>query len=240
MFIEKLVDYNNQNSFGSKLRHNRSLRVVRIVERICEKYGSCRILDLGGTYVYWKVFPSNWFERYKIQITLLNLQAVPIPEERTQHFRSVQGNACMLKQFDDREFDLVHSNSVIEHVGSWENMSSMASESIRVGKFLYHQTPYFWFPVEPHFLFPLLHWLPLPIRVKLAQRIALGNWPKAESLDAAIAAQTSAVLLDKSMMESLFRDARIEFEHFCCMPKSIIAYTLPMDNPPSSSTKTSK
>lgn len=227
MLLEKFVDYRNPDSFGSSLRRNRSRRITRLAEDIFHRYGSCRILDLGGTYYYWKIFPEDWLEKYNVTITLLNLDVIPLPPEAGKRFESVVGDACKLSRYKENEFDLVHSNSVIEHVGTWEDMSSMASESMRVGKAYYHQTPYFWFPIEPHFLCPLIHWLPLPVRAKIARRVALGNWPRAESFDAAMKAQTSAVLLDRSMMKSLFRDAKIEFELFCGIPKSVVAFSPP-------------
>lgn len=224
MIVDKLVDYGKPNSFGNKLRKKRSFRLREIVEKISEEHGQCRILDLGGTYLYWNIFPSNWFEKNNISVTLLNIDSTHLPPEANERFQSVVGNACALRQYEENEFDLVHSNSVIEHVGSWSEMSAMASESMRVGKAYYHQTPYFWFPIEPHFIFPLLHWLPLSIRAKIAQRVALGNWPRAVSFDEAMRAQTSAVLLDYSMMKALFQDATIEFERFLLLPKSMAAY----------------
>jgi hypothetical protein len=199
------------------------VRITSLVEDTFNKYGRCRILDLGGTFIYWNVFPKDWLEKYNVTITLLNLEAIPHPEEAGDRFESVVGSACELTRYKDKEFDFVHSNSVIEHVGSWADMCSMASESNRVGRAYYHQTPYFWFPIEPHFLCPVLHWLPMSIRVKIARRIALGNWPKAASVDEAVRAQSSAVLLDKSMMSSLFSGATIEFERFFGLPKSLVA-----------------
>lgn len=230
LLFDKLVDYSNPASFGSSLRRNRSMRVTRLAQDMFERHGRCRILDLGGTYYYWKIFPEDWLEKYNVEITLLNLDAIPLPQEAGKRFESVVGNACDLSRYKEKEFDLVHSNSVIEHVGSWDDMSSMASESTRVGKAIYHQTPYFWFPIEPHFLCPLLHWLPLSLRAKIARRVALGNWPRADSFDAAMKAQTSAILLDRSMMASLFGNAKIEFELFFGIPKSVVAFSQPQGN----------
>ena len=43
----------------------------------------------------------------------------------------------------------------------------------RVAKQYYVQTPYKWFPIEPHFLTPLVHYLPKPIFRHLTW---LGAW----------------------------------------------------------------
>src|SRR3546814_10323990 len=67
-----------------------------------------------------------------------------------------------------RSFDIAHSNSVIEHVITWDNMKNFARETRRVAAWHYVQTPYFWFPVDPHFYkLPFYHWLPRPLRAKL-------------------------------------------------------------------------
>jgi len=50
----------------------------------------------------------------------------------------------------DGEFDLVFSNSVIEHVGDFERMRQFVHEARRVAKSYWIQTPSKWFPIEPH------------------------------------------------------------------------------------------
>ncbi|MCV9967053.1 hypothetical protein OIU34_35060 [Pararhizobium sp. BT-229] len=69
-----------------------------------------------------------------------------------------------LKGYADKSVDLIHSNSVIEHVGAWPDMSAMASEMQRVGLSGWVQTPAWEFPIEPHFRLPFLHWFAPPIR----------------------------------------------------------------------------
>ena len=161
-------------------------------------------------------------EKHNIEITLLNLPGSRI-QTTSARFSTVSGDACEMAEIQDHAFDLVHSNSVIEHVGSWGQMKRMATEIDRVGNAYYLQTPYFWFPIEPHFVAPFLHWLPMPVRCSLAMRMALGNWPRAQSLDEAMQAQQSAVLLDRKMMKSLFPGAALQFERFAGLPKSVIA-----------------
>ncbi|MEM2045934.1 MAG: class I SAM-dependent methyltransferase, partial [Candidatus Bathyarchaeia archaeon] len=51
---------------------------------------------------------------------------------------------CM--PFKDKSFDVVFSNSVIEHVGNYDDQKMCAEEIRRVGKCYFVQTPNFYFP----------------------------------------------------------------------------------------------
>ena len=64
--------------------------------------------------------------------------------------------------FADREFDVVWSNAVLEHVGGAERQIAFLRELDRVGTRHFITTPNRWFPVEVHTRVPLLHWLPKP------------------------------------------------------------------------------
>ncbi|WP_255695553.1 methyltransferase domain-containing protein [Rhodohalobacter sp. 614A] len=58
-----------------------------------------------------------------------------------KQFQYVQGDALDMHMFEDKSFDVVFSNSVIEHVGSFENQRRFADEVRRVGKAYWVQTP---------------------------------------------------------------------------------------------------
>src|SRR5439155_9943192 len=73
-------------------------------------------------------------------------------------------DACDLSHYADKSIDLVHSNSVIEHVGRWPEICTMADEALRVGRSGWIQTPAWEFPIEPHFRLPFLHWFAQPTR----------------------------------------------------------------------------
>jgi hypothetical protein len=119
--------------------------------------------------------------------------------------------------------DLVHSNSVIEHVGIWDNMLRVAANVRRLAPAYFVQTPYFWFPIEPHFRVPLFHWLPESLRYRLILACSLGYHRKASSVSDAVRSVQSAVLLDCRQYATLFPDAEIRCERFCGLTKSLMA-----------------
>lgn len=221
-FFIRLTDYANPDSYASRLRARRARRLWELIEEAHAARGGCRILDVGGTETYWSAFDLERLRRLGVSITLLNLERVE-PKDRSGLFESVAGDGRDLRAFSPASFDLVHSNSVIEHVGLWPDMQALAGEIRRVGRAYFVQTPYYWFPVEPHYFGFMLHWLPLPWRVRLAMRMSLGNWPRARSVDEAVRAQQAAQLLDATMMQALFPDAELHRERWFGLTKSLMA-----------------
>jgi hypothetical protein len=124
---------------------------------------------------------------------------------------------------EDESFDIAHSNSVIEHVGDWERVESFAITTRRLAPRYYVQTPYFWFPIEPHFSALFFHWLPEVTRARRVMKRDLGFNPRATTVAEAMRSVQSARLLDKAMMRALFPDARLEEERVLGLTKSLIA-----------------
>lgn len=77
--------------------------------------------------------------------------------------RFVQADASEGLPFEDGEFDLAYSNSVIEHVPP-ERREAFAREVRRVARGWFIQTPALPFPIDAHSLLPLSHWLPAGAR----------------------------------------------------------------------------
>jgi Methyltransferase domain len=205
--------------YGNRFRQQRLQRFLTIVDEIVAAKGTCRILDIGGKLAYWQAMYPLWRDR-ACHITLVNLVPEAVPEAQ---FTSVAGDARELGQFGDLTFDLVHSNSVIEHVGPWRDQCRMAQEVRRLAPRHFVQTPNFWFPVEPHFRTPFIHWLPEPWRVAIVMRRACGFYPRARSADEARHILDDARLLDSKAMAELFPDAAIERERIAGLTKSLIA-----------------
>ena len=207
-------DPRNNNRF----RRQRLARFLKLVDKICVEKGSCRILDVGGSVAYWRALGVKSLGP-GTRITLINLIGEKV---RASSFESLAGDARDLP-FVDNAYDIVHSNSVIEHVGSWGDMVRMANEIRRVAPHYFVQTPSYWFPIEPHYRLPLVHWLPERWRRSLVMKRAWGFIPQAHSLDEAKAIVESIRLLDVRQYQRLFPDARIEIECVSLLPKSMIA-----------------
>lgn len=176
------------------------------------------VLDVGGTAPTW-LLP----EMRELRAVLLNLKAYPLDEAHAGRLRTVAGDACNLVDYEDDEFEVVFSNSVIEHVGTYENQKRMAAELRRVGKRLWIQTPARSFFVEPHYMTPFIHWFPKEARRKLLRWFTLWGWiyrPSKQRVDDMLA---ELRLLSYDEMKELFPDCKIRRERFLGMTKSFIA-----------------
>ncbi|MCR4339800.1 MAG: class I SAM-dependent methyltransferase [Gemmatimonadaceae bacterium] len=157
----------------------------------------------------------------RLRVTIVNLERQPVDGTNME---SVVGDATNLTQFDDGEFDVVFSNSVIEHLRTFEAQLRMADEVRRVGKRYFVQTPNLYFPIEPHFLVPGFQFLPLDLRARLLSRFDLGWYKRIPDLDRARAEVESVRLLSRGDLRRLFPEARIYEERFGGMVKSFVAY----------------
>lgn len=212
-------NYDDPRSFGSRMRRRRALLLVRLIEDIYAEKGRCSILDLGGTENYWNIVGYPFLKERNCRITLLNV-AAPRPAVDTV-FHATAGDATAVDMADNA-FDIVHSNSVIEHVGDWRRMLAFSVEVRRLAPRYFVQTPNYWFPWEPHFGMPLFQYLPEPTRVSLLLRHDLGFFKRCESVSAAVEAVEGIRLLDIRMLNTLFPEARIVRERFFGMTKSLI------------------
>lgn len=217
----KAIKYLQEELGGvaSQFRRRRARLIEKMILRAHDEKGCCWILDVGGETDYWKVIDRASLERRGVHIVCLNRKPL---ESGDDLIDTVVGDACNLP-FDDKSFDIVHSNSVIEHVGDWPRVRSFAQETRRVGKRYYVQTPNFWFPVEPHYSALFVHWLPEPVRAQMLMNSDRGFFPKAEDVSSAIEQVQSARLLDRRMFRYLFPDAVLLDEKLLGLTKSLIA-----------------
>lgn len=226
--VERFARYEDANSFVSRIRARRAVHLQRLIDSILSEKGSVRILDVGGTEKFWNCIDLTQFAG-AVHIVLANVDALDAVRQPAI-FSQAQQDGRQL-EYEDDAFDLVHSNSVIEHVGSWPDMYAFARETQRVGQYYFVQTPNYWFPVEPHCLFPFFQYLPRPARLFLVRCFRLGHWSKASSVDEGMRIVESASLLTKTMLGSLFPAATVLVEKFCLLNKSFMVTNHPAFGP---------
>jgi hypothetical protein len=83
----------------------------------------------------------------------------------------------------DRYFDYGICNAVVEHGGPRESQAALIREICRVCKNVMVITPNGNFPVDPHTLVPIAHWLPKSIHRVLLQPFGLGRFADIEILN---------------------------------------------------------
>jgi hypothetical protein len=216
--IGKIYDHQQTDSLASQLRQKR-FRLLKSL--IVDLPRPIKILDVGGKSEFWENMEFLAQDTQDIEITLINMS---MDEIGMMHPRLnyVIGDARDMKQFRTGEFDVVFSNSVIEHVGDLADQAMMASEVKRVGKCYFIQTPSFHFPMEPHFLFPAFHWLPISVRTWLVMHFPLGWYGQVKDRPGAIALVNSIQLLRKREIIRLFPGAILYEEKFLGLTKSFI------------------
>ena len=201
---------------GPISRHFRAGRMAKFLQEL-RPTQETRILDVGGTPATWADLPV------RPQVVILNM---PREAEAFDGMLCVGGDGCALP-FRDQSFDIVFSNSVIEHVGSWEKQQRFAAEVARVGRRYWIQTPNRYFPVETHVLTPFLHWLPKSWQMRIAPRVTvwsmLTNVSREQREWYIRHFLFDIQLLDAGQMKRLFPGARLIRERAWGMVKSLIA-----------------
>ena len=200
-------------------RRRRTALFLKVIDPILARKGEVRILDVGGTISYWRTLQPLLGDR-NLKFTLVNLGA----EAREDGPFSLRaGDACSMPEYADNSFDVVHSNSVIEHVGHWREMRAMANEVRRLAPTYYLQTPNVAFPIEVHFALPFIHWLPEQMRAAILYAPKGKFVPRDAPYDAAIEMVQRVNLLSRGQLKVLFPDARLEAERIVGLAKSWIA-----------------
>jgi hypothetical protein len=182
-----------------------------------------RLLDIGGDPHTW-LFEARSCE--PVPVTLVNLRFPNPAAFSNSRFTAVHGDATGLS-FESQSFDIAYSNSVIEHMTTWERQQAFASEARRVAKSLWIQTPARHFPIEPHLLTPFFQYLPRRLQIRVARHFTLWGLlskPSAMQVNEFI---SEIRLLTLREMKQLFPDCLILKERVFGITKSYIALRSP-------------
>jgi hypothetical protein len=174
------------------------------------------VVDLGGTVEAWQRAPVR-----AAAVLVVNLE--PEPESLSSWIRAAQADACNLpNHITNGSYDLVFSNSVIEHVGGHAQRLRFADTVHKLAGNHWIQTPYRYFPIEPHWLFPGFQFLPLTVQAEVSRRWPLVHTPspnRQEGLRAAMGVE----LLSRTGLTYYFPQSKICSERLAGAVKSLIA-----------------
>jgi len=207
--LRAMADPRDARSLSNRFR---AKRFARFEATVADLPTPIRVLDVGGEADYW--IQRGVHDDSKYEITIINVAengaAPPFLEFRL-------GDATRLP-FEDQSFDVVHSNSCIEHVGELSDELRAASEIRRVAARYFVQTPGRATPFEPHFQFPFFGLLPFDVRVWLVRRFGLGHGDRKD----AEANVREVRLMNKREIRRAFPDATIWTERVLGLPKSYV------------------
>lgn len=211
-----LLERRERRIHGLYARVNRRFRRARMLrfQALVPVRPETRVLDVGGTIYNWQLAPV------RPKLTLANLG--PRPADLPEEIDYVEADATALP-FEVGQFDVVFSNSVIEHLRDADGQRAMASEVRRVGRRYFVQTPDATFPVEPHLLTPFIHYLPGAWRRALLRNFTVWGVLTRPTPEQCRAFVDEVRLLRKSELRALFPDARVLSERVAGLSKSLLA-----------------
>jgi hypothetical protein len=168
-----------------------------------------RVIDVGG-------IAKDWENDNRV-VTILNL----VRQDCSKH-HFIVGDGRHI-EYDDNSFDLAYCNSVIEHIGTWDDQKMLAAELRRIAPALWVQTPNHWFPLDVHYLTLFLHWWPRLLRNHFIVRWFTGwGWLVRPTRDEVERYAATVHLLSGRQMKKLFPDCKLLRERFLGFTKSLI------------------
>jgi hypothetical protein len=211
MLRDRVTDVDSPSSLSGRARARRWTRFSEVFPEISDM----RVLDLGGTPMSWLLAPVR-----PAALTVVNL--LPL-ESDDPALKVVRANACEIPDGLQREkFDLVYSNSLLEHVGGHVQRQRLAENVHRCADRHWIQTPYRYFPIEPHWLFPGIQWLPYNARIMLSQNWNRGHVKTYTRAEAEV--QVNEIdLVGIAQMRMYFPNSTIWYERFAGLVKSLVA-----------------
>jgi hypothetical protein len=203
---------------GSLSEHFRARRWDEFCRRFPD-LPDMSVIDLGG-------YAWNWTTttmRPK-KVLVINLDDTAFPEQ-PDWISTLTADACELPaELFEHKVDLVFSNSLIEHVGGYWRRAQVAKAVHQLADHHWIQTPARYFPIEPHWVFPLFQFLPVRVRAEASKL-----WPlsppefRAGSLEKNLDLVLEVELVSTAEMCRLYPHSEIYRERVAGLTKSVTA-----------------
>ncbi len=209
-------------------RYTRGQRLKRFNDFMRSANGRIRLIDLGGTVKFWEDWGLG--AQPLFEVTLVNNHDRdkchaddPI---RLPNIRRLRADVLTLSAADFAEYDVIFSNSLIEHLPGRELQRQLARAIVDSGRPYFLQTPNKRSPLDPHFPRPYVPFFatyPRSLQARLLSWFALGSGSASPSYDAALTRLQNYYPLTARDVRQLFPQARIVLERPLGVPMSIIA-----------------
>jgi 2-polyprenyl-3-methyl-5-hydroxy-6-metoxy-1,4-benzoquinol methylase len=127
--LENIYDHRTSNSLSANLRAKRFELFNTLMGSIPKQQSSINILDVGGVADFWERSDLLEIDAFNIRVKTININ--PFYEQhgtKNSKIKTMTGDATNMHQFHEQQFDVIFSNSVIEHVGNYDDQRRMASE----------------------------------------------------------------------------------------------------------------
>lgn len=165
-------------SIFTRLSKISRIRKLELFNKLMNPTKEMRILDVGAEISLNSECNLQFIDNYPWEnnVSAINLSSEHISLIK-QYYPEIDarvGDACALP-WEDKHFDIVYSNAVIEHLGNFEKQKKMAAEIMRVGKSWFVTTPNRWYPFEFHMRLPFVTWLPRNGYIRFGQVISYNH-----------------------------------------------------------------
>jgi SAM-dependent methyltransferase len=210
-------------SMFSKLSLTSRARKLELFHQIMKPAKEMKLLDVGA-----QINPNSHNEhqlidtypwKHNFAVVNISQEHITAIKKRYPEVEAVVCDACELP-WDDKSFDVVFSNAVIEHLGSFERQKKMAAEIMRVGKRWFVTTPNRWFPFEFHMRLPLVTWLPGDSYLRIG-RIISYNHIRGKYMFGA--KRDDLRLMSAGELQECFPDSKIIKQRVTFMAETLIA-----------------
>ncbi len=183
--MSKPIYLNFHNNFFDKIIIKKRDEIFKVIFNNLNIKSIKSILDVGATEDN-KYKSSNYLTKKFNFIT--NIYGLSDQKVTNQFYKKIVRKSITksfnLSEVKKLKSDLVLSNAVLEHVGSYSNQRKMVDNIIKLSKkYFVIQTPNRYHPIEFHTKLLLIHWLPKKIFRNILKILGMTHFSSEKNLN---------------------------------------------------------